>query len=466
MKSIDNLKQRINPRNRLIIAVMLFVLFIVLFAFFKMFSKKDNEALDRVAGSAKVASAPSKNDISAPQPGDKQMLPEDSPVNEGIEKDRQRQIEESKKTGGGFMDRLTFENANEVVKKNAEDELSNQQSVVGLKGTEQSNSAMIEAERQRLRNEQTARNLPLASGGKQKPAAASVDQGEKNIDAYLDAVIERAKGNVEIGSYVKTLTVETQSGIYVPRSGNQPNETSVAQEAVVDSSTNSGNLPRVSDYIGSAGIRKQASAPIDNVVPVRTSYEEIVDPAGSFSEAPKTTINVGEMFYGILQIGINTDEIGPIRVFIPGSNKIPGAVLVGEPVRSGEKAMITLKNMSVKGNDIGINAVVLNPDTLRPGLADGVDRHTFERYFKLAVAAAADGYVDALQGTSRRTYSDGSSETISDRLPNSADQAAVALGRVGEVLIPKFERDFDRPPTVSVDSNRDVIVMFMSSAEI
>lgn len=466
MKTIDNLKQKINPKNRLIIAVMLFVLFLVVFMFFKVLSPKKDEALDRVAGSAKVSNAPSNKDISAPKPGDKLMLPEDSPINEEIEKDRQRQIDQSKQNGGGFMDRLTFENSNEVVKKNTEEELSDKGVVTGLKGTESSKSEAIEAQRKKLRDEQTARHLQNTSGGNKKPVVAPVNPNEKDLEAYLAAVVDKAEANADIGAFSKRLVGESQPGAYVYRGEKVVQGTPVVDSVVAEGQSVGSNVPRVSDYIGSAGIKKPLDGPVDNATPVRTSYQDLVDPTGSYAEAPKTTINVGEMFYGILQIGVNTDELGPIRVLIPGSNKIPGAVLVGEPIRSGEKAMITLRNLSIKGNDHGINAVVLNPDTLRPGIADGVDRHTFERYFKLAVAAAADGYVDALQGTSRRTYSDGSSETITDRLPDASDQAAAALGRVGEVLIPKFERDFDRAPTVTVDSNRDVIVMFMSSVEI
>jgi type IV secretory pathway VirB10-like protein len=122
--------------------------------------------------------------------------------------------------------------------------------------------------------------------------------------------------------------------------------------------------------------------------------------------------------------------------------------------------------MSWKGQNYSINAIALDPETYRSGLADSVDNHTFERYSKLAIASFVDGYADALQDTQTVTNTDGSSSTQTNALPDAADQMKMGIGKMGEKFSPIFEREFDRPPTVTVEANKSIIVMFMATVDL
>lgn len=177
-------------------------------------------------------------------------------------------------------------------------------------------------------------------------------------------------------------------------------------------------------------------------------------------------VNTGELHYGVLQIGVNTDEISPIRAVVVEKGKIEGAVLVGNPARVGEKAVLQFTSISLNGRTESINVVALDPDTMRTGVADSVDRHTVERYSKLLIASFAEGYSRALTGTQTTTNTDGSQSEISQALPNAKDQFLVGLGTAGERFGPIFERGFDRPPTVTVEPNKSVILMFMSPLDL
>lgn len=472
MISFSNLKSNIPPKARIVIACMLLmpILFFVIFA--NVFSSDKEDVAAKLPGTSNLSNAPSSRDIKATAPGDKTIIPEESPLYEEIQKDRAEVVEAAKKGGGGFMDRLDFANSEEVVKKN--NGTSGDGVVVGLQGTAASNhNAQVEREKARIMAEQNARVTQGMSEAQRKQVANTESEVNGKIEEYVKSKLDAARKANPYSAALQKVAYSTESTIaqndYSLPGADKPASSERLTATTPTGSRAGGDVLKVEDYLGnmpSTGTAKRVVSQSPNVAPQRTSYQEIVNPVGYSLEPTKTTVNIGEMHYGILQIGVNTDEIGPVRVIIPGVGKLQGAVLVGEPVRVGETASIQLRNMSVNGKDIGVNAVLLNPDTFRPGLADGVDRHTFERYFKLAVAAAADGYVKALTGSSRRTFSDGSSETVIDRLPNADDQFAAAVGRVGEVMIPKFERDFDRPPTVTVDSNRDVVVMFLGSVEI
>lgn len=174
-------------------------------------------------------------------------------------------------------------------------------------------------------------------------------------------------------------------------------------------------------------------------------------------------ITTGTTFYGILNIGVNTDELSPVQASIVEEGLLKGAMLTGMPTRTGEKATITFTNMSLDGRDYAINAVAIDLDTMRTGLADDVDHHTFERYFGLAAAAALQGYAEALSGVSTTENLDGSTERTTPALPNPRDQALYAAGKIGETLVPIQEEKFNRQPTITVEGNgREIGLLFIS----
>jgi len=175
----------------------------------------------------------------------------------------------------------------------------------------------------------------------------------------------------------------------------------------------------------------------------------------------------GTIRFGNLQIGVNSDAISPVKAVILQEGPLKGAELLGAPAKISEEAVgISFTTMTVGKQSYTIDAVALDPQTYKTHLADDVDHHTFERYFKLATAAAMEGYAEAL--TNQRTIrrSDGSVETVNDGLPDGRDQALYATGKIGEKLVPKYESAFDRESTVTVNSYRDIAVMFMSGVNL
>ena len=177
-------------------------------------------------------------------------------------------------------------------------------------------------------------------------------------------------------------------------------------------------------------------------------------------------VHVGETYFSVLQIGVNTDEISPIRATSVDKGILDGAVFVGNPARVGQKATLNFTSMSLNGRSYRINAIALDPETYRSGIADGVDNHVFSRYSKLALAAFVDGYSNALSGTQTVRNTDGSSSEIKDPLPDAGDQLKVGIGKVGEKMTPIFEREFEQPPTVTVEPNRSIVIMFMQELDL
>lgn len=177
-------------------------------------------------------------------------------------------------------------------------------------------------------------------------------------------------------------------------------------------------------------------------------------------------VHVGETYYSVLQIGVNTDEISPIRAVSVEKGILDGAIFVGSPARVGEKAALNFTSMSLKGHSYKINAIALDPETYRSGIADGVDNHVISRYTKLGLAAFVDGYAQSLTSVQTTTNTDGSQSSIASQVPNATDQVAVGIGKVGQKMTPIFEREFDQPPTVTVSANRSIVIMFMQELDL
>lgn len=179
------------------------------------------------------------------------------------------------------------------------------------------------------------------------------------------------------------------------------------------------------------------------------------------------TLNRGKRYYGILNIGINTDEPSPTTATVIEGGDLMGAEFIAEtPVRAGEKAVITFNSMAVNGKDYQVRAIALDPESQRSGLADSVNRHIMERYLKLGIAAFVDGYADSLQDSTTTMNDSGNTTTKTNAVTDSATQMKIAVGKVGEAFVPAFEDEFKRPPTIEVNSNREVVIMLLDPLEL
>jgi hypothetical protein len=488
MSYLSKMSANIPAKARLVLVICAVVVILAFVVFFNFFGKSSSVVDQKLPGKSDVIKAPNSREIKKTEPGDQIIIPKESPISQEINDDRKASAEKAKADGGGFMDRLDFSNSKAVLDKS--DAASKRTNIEGLNGIDENDESrnQIEAERRRLANEQRERLAGKASDDQRRDYQARQKDELIGVDAYIREINAELDKNDPYTGYLKSKGAGHQpvsSGYHeysmrnrAPQDGDQgiasaKNQRQSSGNQLVDSYLSGtrtmdqlpvADLSKLESYRGGSGSKSSPLA--ERATSEQMAYANVVNPLSGNKSEPKITVNVGEMYYGILQIGVNTDELGPVRAILPGYGKLQGAVLVGEAVRVNEVTTIKFQNMSLDGKDLGIVAVALDPDTLRPGIVDGVDRHIFERYFKLSLAAASDGYVKALTGTTTTTYPNGSTVAIQDRLPKASDQVASAIGKIGEVLIPKFEKEFDRPPTVTVNSNRDVIIMFLNGVQL
>lgn len=461
MKALDNLA-KIPVKTRLMIGLVVLGMVLAVGAtVFRLGGASEKVAGD---GGAKLNMPPPKEAIGRDKPTDPVRFGDNTAVGQLYRQDEKKKTEEAVKGNTSHVDevrlRLDAPTINApVVKADAP------------KVAEPDKLAMLRQERRQLQETQDRERL--ARGG-------SNAFQENPWKTFLDS--ERA-----MATDYETALVGTMSSLRPPKSLPTPGYETVTNATKATTATGrnaSGSSyeqyikgtaaqPGAGSVQGSA--KKTASTKVvaeqdDEDEP---EVESIPDyPSERIAKAAMTktvvagTVPVGSTVYSVLQIGVNTDELSPVRAVMVEKGRLEGAVLTGDPKRVGEKAQLTFTSMSLRGRSYSVNAIALDPETYRSVLADGVDNHTFERYSKLFAAAFVEGYADALSGTQTITNTDGSSSSRKDPLPDSAAQVKVGIGEVGKKLSPIYAKEFERPPTVTVEANKSIIIMFMQELDL
>ena len=192
------------------------------------------------------------------------------------------------------------------------------------------------------------------------------------------------------------------------------------------------------------------------------SDTSLTQPAEQVVQGPQYfDIAAGDMMYAILLSSINSDTPGPVLAQIVDGGVLDGAKLLGAIEVNDDNVRIAFSSINVDGYTYPTSTIAVDLSTDQTAMADNVDRHIVERYGSLALASFLGGYADALQNTTTTTALDGTTTTTTSSLPDSKSQLRLAAGRVGEAFVPALEENFNRPPTITLQSGRALGVLFL-----
>ncbi|BBB63371.1 hypothetical protein UNDKW_5098 [Undibacterium sp. KW1] len=171
----------------------------------------------------------------------------------------------------------------------------------------------------------------------------------------------------------------------------------------------------------------------------------------------------GDIFYGSIDIGMNTDEPSAITAYILSGpfkgGKLLGA-LAGQTAPYSEKAVIqfTSLNHPKFERSIPVKIFAVDRDTKRAAVADNVDRHLLTKFGLAAIVDFAQGYAEGKsQNNSTVIYGQNGSPTVvtQSELNNKqliARGAAKTMNRVASTLAPYT----NRPNTLEVYSQTEI----------
>ena len=173
----------------------------------------------------------------------------------------------------------------------------------------------------------------------------------------------------------------------------------------------------------------------------------------------------GEGLYGRVLYGVSSDYPGPVLLELLQA-PLAGAVLRGgfEVVR--ERLVLRFSSMEYRGERVAVEALAVDPDCACYGVEGEVDRHFFERVLLPAALAFGQGYLDALASPlSTITTVDG--DLVVEERANREDAelyagAAGAARALGGVILETAPRG----PTVTLERDTELVVVFMSGLEV
>lgn len=196
-----------------------------------------------------------------------------------------------------------------------------------------------------------------------------------------------------------------------------------------------------------------------------TSAEKTVSVSQtSASSAP--AIKPGDLLYAIIDTGVNSDIPSAVMATV-ASGKYKTARLLGGFQRHDERLVLAFTRAILpSGETIQLEAYAVDPTTTEASVASSVDTHFFSRWGGLVASAFLEGLGSAKRYSGSQSIIYGNNGENNDQMVwntySPADQAWIAAGKVGEKVGKVFERNFERSPTVYLESGTPVGVLILN----
>jgi len=187
-------------------------------------------------------------------------------------------------------------------------------------------------------------------------------------------------------------------------------------------------------------------------------------PAASHAADPaEILVPAGRGVYAHPILAVNSDASSPV-VMQADSGPIAGDRMIGTFAKQADRLVIRINTVIHQGQSIGTDGVVVAPETMEAGVASDVDQHYLARFILPAAAAFVQGLGQAIATTSNTAavlspFGGAAYSTHLNLNQQLGVAAGVAAGQVGAVL----NQAAPKGPTVSLDANVAVGVMFLSN---
>jgi intracellular multiplication protein IcmE len=190
-------------------------------------------------------------------------------------------------------------------------------------------------------------------------------------------------------------------------------------------------------------------------------------PAASHAADPaEILVPAGRGVYAHPILAVNSDASSPV-VLQADSGPIAGDRMIGTFAKQADRLVIHINTVIHQGQSIGTDGVVVAPETMEAGVASDVDQHYLARFILPAAAAFVQGLGQAIATTSNTAavlspFGGAAYSTHLNLNQQLGVAAGAAAGQVGAVL----NQAAPKGPTVSLEANVAVGVMFLSNVTV
>lgn len=181
---------------------------------------------------------------------------------------------------------------------------------------------------------------------------------------------------------------------------------------------------------------------------------------------PPVTLKPGDLLYAIMDVGVNSDVPSAVLATVT-SGAYRNARLMGGFQRHDERLVLAFNRAVLpSGETVQLEAYAVDPSTSEASVASSVNTHFFSRWGGLVASAFLEGLGTAKRYSGAQSTIYGSGGDTTDQMVwntySVEDQAWIAAGKVGEKAGKIFEKGFDRPPTVRLESGTPVGVLVVN----
>jgi len=191
------------------------------------------------------------------------------------------------------------------------------------------------------------------------------------------------------------------------------------------------------------------------------------------SDTPSSSavaLRPGDLLYAVIDTGVNSDVPSAVMGTV-ASGKLKNARLLGKFQRFEERLVLSFSRVILPdGSDAQIEGYAVDPATSEGSVASSVNTHFFSRWGGLIATAFLEELSNAkkysgAQSTIYGGYGGMNGQSTDQMVWNTyspADQAWIAAGKVGERAGKIFEKNFERPPTVYLESGTSIGVLILN----
>ena len=181
---------------------------------------------------------------------------------------------------------------------------------------------------------------------------------------------------------------------------------------------------------------------------------------------PAVTLKPGDLLYAIMDVGVNSDVPSAVLATVT-AGAYRNARLMGGFQRHDERLVLAFNRAVLpSGETVQLEAYAVDPSTSEASVASSVNTHFFSRWGGLVASAFLEGLGSAKRYSGAQSTIYGSGGDTTDQMVwntySVEDQAWIAAGKVGEKAGKIFEKGFDRPPTVRLESGTPVGVLVVN----
>jgi intracellular multiplication protein IcmE len=204
------------------------------------------------------------------------------------------------------------------------------------------------------------------------------------------------------------------------------------------------------------------TASVDSGIAARRSTASVA--------AGRLLLPAGRGVFAHTILAVSSDSDGPV-VLQADSGPLAGDRMIGSfgkatsnGAGSADRLVVRINTIEHQGQSIGVDAIVTAPETMETTVASSVDEHYLARFALPAAAAFVQGLGQALATTSNTNgvLSPLGGTSYSTQL-NFPQQLGVGAGVAAQQLGNTLNQQAPRGPTVHLDANVNVGVMFLAA---